>query len=133
MQSKFIRGVNGDAVNESGKLMDPDAAQRTFAKAGGNIGNNVGSYQDFATGLPKVSFTTNEEGEHTHYLPHLPDGSHKAYAGSIGRDGGKKAGSDTITGESGAHSHTIVAGGDPETRPRNMNLYFLIKYSKDSK
>ncbi len=133
MQSKFIRGVNGDAVSPSGTLMDPDSAQRASAKAGGNAGNDVGSYQDFATGLPKAGFYTNVSGSHTHNLPHLPDGSHNAYAGSIGRDGGKEAGDDTRTGEAGAHSHDIIVGGDPETRPKNMNLHFLIKFSKDSK
>ena len=133
MQSKFIRGVNGDAISESGKLMDPDAGQRSYAKPGGNTGNNVGSYQDFATGLPKITFTTDNTGKHTHNLPHLPDDYHNAYAGSIGRDGAKEAGDNTMTGDAGSHSHEIIAGGDPETRPKDMNLHFLIKFSKDTK
>lgn len=132
MQSKFIRGVNGDATSTSGKLIDPDAAQRTCAKPGGNTGNSVGSIQDFATGLPNNTFTTDSIGKHSHELPHLPDDYHNAYAGSIGRDGGKEAGNDTITGQAGSHTHEIVGGGDPETRPKDMSLNFLIKFAKDA-
>ncbi len=123
LRENFIRGVDADA------RIDPEAKERKAPKPGGNAGALVGSFQGDATAIPVKPFVSNLAGEHTHDLPHLPpDDYHRAYAGSHGRAGGKETGTETITGDAGAHTHAIINGGDDETSPIHMSLNYLIKH-----
>jgi microcystin-dependent protein len=120
LRGRFMRGVS----NESGK--DPDASSRTISGAGGNVGNNVGSLQNFATSKPNVPFTTDSAGEHMHNVPHLPV-NNNAYAIAGSHYGLWNEGS-VATSSSGNHIHTLE-GFDNENRPSNTYVNFIIKFS----
>ncbi|MFD1601495.1 phage tail protein [Flavobacterium artemisiae] len=115
----FLRGVNGASNN------DPDAISRTAPAKGGSTGNNVGSSQGFATGNPQTPLITNQTGEHTHTVPHVPnDNSSYAVAGSYQAIWNSNGAS---TDAAGSHTHNVTGGGDKESRPINVNTYFIIK------
>ncbi|MDQ3914769.1 MAG: tail fiber protein [Actinomycetota bacterium] len=120
---RFMRGVDG------GTGRDPDAKSRHAAHAGGNLGDDVGSIQDFATGLPASgALATGSSGSHSHYVNHLPTesswyfiaGSHYAAwnSGSV------------PTSSDGAHQHSGGTGGDAESRPQNLYVHYLIYYGQ---
>jgi len=115
----FLRGV------DNGAGRDPDAADRVAAAPGGHSGDNCGSKQPFATAMPKEAFELSEDGAHTHEAPHVPTGySSYDIIGSrqaVWNDG--SAG----TSEAGQHSHELT-GGDPESRPLNAYVRYLIKF-----
>jgi len=81
---------------------DPDAAARSASAAGGNTGDNVGSVQD------------DEFKSHTHTA--TPGGS---------SSGSLLAGISTLSRLSGS---TTGATGGNETRPKNANVVYIIKY-----
>jgi microcystin-dependent protein len=116
----FMRGVTGSTNN------DPEAASRKAAASGGNTGNNIGSVQNFATGVPATALVTNTTGAHTHTIAHIPtDNSSYAIAGSyqaIWNDGSGN------TDDAGDHTHTVNGGGDKESRSINVYTYFLIRF-----
>ncbi|MFG2386051.1 phage tail protein [Streptomyces avermitilis] len=116
----LLRGVDDNAGR------DPDAATRTAAAPGGLVGDQVGSMQNYASGLATTSFTTDSPGDHTHSLDTLPtDSSSAAEVGSyrsVWNDGS------ATTDGGGGHSHTIQGGGDAETRPVNAYVNFLIRW-----
>jgi microcystin-dependent protein len=88
----FLRGVDGLAAR------DPDSASRIAINSGGNIGNNVGSFQ-------------NDEFEsHTH--THHTSGSLTAGAG----------------GGAGQQGDITGATGGNETRPKNVYVNYIIRY-----
>lgn len=125
LQGRFLRGVAGNSN------ADPDKADRTALYAGGNRGNQVGSYQEDATSLPNEQFAgnTSNSGEHTHPIPasHItPTGKVDWKLDDTTATGEKR---DYATGSAGNHSHTvnITSGGDSETRPANAYVYFIIK------
>jgi len=126
-RGRFLRGVDGAAGN------DPDAATRTAAKTGGNVGNMLGSLQGQATALPTLQFGISTTGGHNHYLGGASDASvvsgHLTSSATTGTwtlsDTGPYGGSNTTT--SGDHSHA-VSGGDKETRPKNAYVNYIIKY-----
>ena len=123
LRGRFVRGVDGTANH------DQDKAARTSSNAGGATGNAVGSLQADSTKLPIIPFTTDLQGNHAHLLRKgrvgLPGGIHSDQDGDIIMGDGMK--SDYVTDETGAHKHTIVGGGDTETRPVNVYMNFLIK------
>ena len=82
----LLRGVDNGSGN------DPDAGSRTASNPGGNTGDNVGSYQNAATGLPATAFMTNPAGNHTH--------------SAVINHGGGHSHSGIIYG-AGAHAHTV--------------------------
>lgn len=96
----FPRGVDGGAGN------DPDASSRIAAKTGGNIGDNVGSYQadDFLSHAHTYVNNNNNPGS------------------SLGVIGGVQ--SNGISSPSSS-----VSGGGPgnETRPKNLYVNFIVK------
>lgn len=120
LRGTFLRGVSGASTN------DPDAAARTPAASGGNTGDNVGSVQSYATQKPTNPFVTNQAGEHSHSVDHIPnDNSSYAVAGSYQAiwNGGSAS-----TDAAGNHTHQIVGGGDLESRGINAYTYFLIRF-----
>jgi microcystin-dependent protein len=115
----FLRGVSGASNN------DPNTDSRTPAAKGGNVGNNVGSVQSFATGKPATDLETNLTGAHTHNAPHVPnDNSSYAIAGSYQAIWNPNGAS---TDPQGCHTHNVNGGGDNESRPINVYTYFIIK------
>ena len=118
----FLRGVSAGTPN------DPDAGNRTSATHGGNKGDNVGSIQKYATGKPASDLISNLAGSHSHTASHIPtDNSSYAIAGSYQAiwNGGSNS-----TDSAGSHTHTVTDGGDAESRPVNVNTFYLIKYSQ---
>jgi len=117
----FLRGVTADTKN------DPDVESRASAIHGGNKGDNVGSVQKYATGKPATDLITNLTGNHSHTASHIPtDNSSYAIAG------GYQAiwnGDSRTTDSAGNHTHSVTGGGDAESRPVNVNTFFLIKFS----
>ena len=99
MRGMFMRGIDNGAGN------DPDATTRTAMYSGGNIGDNVGSYQ----------CDTLKSHNHTAavYLFDTPDIPSAKFESSDG-------GSNDVAA-------TYFTGGN-ETRPKNVYVNFIIKY-----
>jgi microcystin-dependent protein len=100
LRGRFMRGVDGTAGN------DPDKTSRTAINTGGNTGNAVGSLQA----------DTFKSHTHTYYWP----------------KGGDNEAVYTPNGDAGitvnlAATETIAVGGN-ETRPKNVNVNYIIKY-----
>ena len=118
LRGMFLRGVDGTR----GDL--PDEKNRLSIFSGSNTGNNVGSYESNSTALPQNPLTTSNPGDHWHMV------ATQAFAAAKGGDFiALAAGSGTTytgSGLSGGHTHSI-SGGDNETRPRNMAVYYIIK------
>ncbi len=123
----FLRGVDGVA----GK--DPDKAARTAMNAGGNTGNNVGSFQGHAFqththiqnphahnlyGRPAQGAGSNSMGTGQSSLADVTYSSANQVATNIAT-GAQTAGSLTV----GTHAQQSAA----ETRPVNANVNFIIK------
>jgi microcystin-dependent protein len=116
----FLRGFD-----PSGSV-DKGTASRVGPE--GQPGNFVGSVELGSTALPANSFSTTTDGNHSHGMN---------FESTAGRSDGKVR--NTIaspaccgsarpaTDDAGAHSHKINGGGDPETRPVNTAVLYLIK------
>jgi microcystin-dependent protein len=124
LKDRLPRGVNGSASFGAGTV-DPDAATRANAAAGGNIGNNVGSAQADATAAPITPWTVLPAGDHTHWVAHLTDDTHEVWGGSTDTMARNPWGTPAVDA-GGAHSHP-VSGGDTETTPINIALYWIIR------
>lgn len=118
LRGQFLRGVSGT----SGQ--DPDAASRTTLYSGGNAGNNVGSFQghQFASHSHGVS-----DPGHSHGIDDW-----RVLISGTGPNEGKRGGNyeGGNVGESTDHRYTGVSinnSGGNETRPRNANVFFIIK------
>ena len=121
---------------DNGAGRDPDAASRTAMATGGNTGDNIGSIQGDATSLPSADFTTDSQGTHDHAsLTTSTPGfvGNNAFATgattstevfNLSSSAGQKI---FRTDSAGAHTHTVSAGGDNETRPINAYVNLIIK------
>jgi len=87
---------------DNGSTNDSDAASRTAVQSGGATGDNVGSYQ--ADQMPA----------HTHAIRLWGDG---AGNGNVQRTSGSEF----------ASGATNSAGAGTETRPRNVNVQYVVK------
>jgi microcystin-dependent protein len=115
----FQRGV------DDGTGRDPDAKDRIPAAPGGHSGDYCGSAQRPATALPTVPFSVAEDGSHTHQAPHMPTGNSSYHtAGTYQAEWNPNS---SATESAGEHSHE-VGSGDPESRPTNANVAFVIRY-----
>jgi hypothetical protein len=101
LRSVFLRGVNHGSADG---FTDPDAGTRISRHAGGNIGNQVGSYQDDQF----------ESHNHLNKTTFIVDGVGGRYSG----------------GSWGAYSQNpaILNSGGNETRPQNAYVNYIIKY-----
>jgi len=105
---------------------DPDRASRTAAASGGNTGDAVGSYQPDAIkahnhGL-KLQRTDTDGGGF------VPD---DGYASSFrqNKTGGDQDANDLLTDrDPNELSHSTEDTTGSETRPKNINVYKIIKY-----
>lgn len=105
-QGYFLRGT------DHGQGRDPDAAGRAAPTTGAASGDNVGSQQGWATGRPR-------SGDITGPIDHMPtddaDNACAILCSSVAEWDGAQA--------------PQVGGGDAETRPKNANILFYIKYA----
>lgn len=99
MRGRFPRGVDQGGGN------DPDAAAR-IALNGGNSGDNVGSYQEDA-------FASHRHGVRD--------------SNSFGNDENSFAYGENGGGQDGQQGYTEY-NGTSETRPKNANFNYIIKY-----
>lgn len=129
LRGQFLRGVDmSEAGDESGK--DPDADRRTAPRNGtGNSGNKVGSIQEDATRRPNTDFRTSSNGNHVH-RHNLETTASRVHSGGPTISNtvaypfvGSR---NTNTAENGNHTHSVIAGGDLETRPKNVAVRWLI-------
>jgi microcystin-dependent protein len=124
MRGMFLRGVSGATNN------DPEKNARTAVNAGGNTGNNVGSQQQDA--YKSHTHSMNSSGAHTHSLNNEVKKWTRSFEGKDDPDHTliSAGGSEWVrwTTYAGDHTHTINAAGGAETRPKNANVYFIIKY-----
>ncbi|MGW0995742.1 phage tail protein [Streptomyces sp. NPDC002523] len=121
LRGRFTRGV------DLGAGRDPYVHTRSPSNNGGLPGNNPGSAQAYSTALPTTSFTSDNTGDHTHAVPHLP--TSKEGLAVAGGHYGIWPDDDTSTGSDGDHTHTVGSGGDAESRPVNKYVYFVIKFN----
>ncbi len=120
LRGMFLRGLNQFDPRmgpRNDKYKDPDGSRR-----------KAGKPQKDATSLPKNKkspFTGNtaSAGDHSHiYFKARSEG---AKSGSRSRASSEAS----TTGSSGDHTHTVLitAGGDSETRPVNIAVFYYIK------
>lgn len=119
LRGYFLRGV------DNGRGQDPDAIARTSKLAGGNTGDNVGTYQTEGIKTHDHPLT---ETNHTH-------GYSDSYAGTVMSDdtsGRSVANTSTSTDNGTTNSSgagvSIRAVGDNLSRPKNANVLYIIKY-----
>lgn len=124
LRGRFLRGV------DQGSLHDPGAAARVAGQTGGNTANAVGSLQAFATAFPTAPFAVSAAGEHVHSYADNSGWSTcntPANADCTANESGDRSDAARSTAAAGQHAHSIV-GGDPETRPTNSYVNWIIKY-----
>ena len=121
LRGRFLRGMNEKAS------VDPQS------------GRDVGSLQDDSTKLPNSPFSIDLSGSHSHTgtvgavrttkHAHL-DGGSQIYP--LAAEHWLKTPAKPLTiEESENHAHS-VSGGDEETRPKNVAVYFYIKINGKS-
>lgn len=119
LRGRFLRGQDDSQGN------DPDAGSRLASASGGNTGDNVGSLQ------------SDGNKQHNHGVNDLGH-SHSAnwgwqYAGYPGGNGLRSfADNDSTAGNRNVNNNTtgitIQNDGESETRPKNINVRYYIKY-----
>lgn len=89
----------------------------------------LGALQGQSTKLPNSGFSTSSTGSHQHNTLIGGAGSIAAYPGDNSHMGSSSGGAGwrTYTDGQGVHSHSITAGGDSETRPKNIAVNHFIK------
>lgn len=129
LRGRFMRGTDGGAGR------DPDASRRAPSNSGGSGGDAVGSLQGDATAAPANPFVTENTGNHTH--------TNGTFDQLLTINGSFTS---TTTDNSatepdilhtrpllaaGNHQHRLGggfgAGGDNETRPKNVGVNYIIK------
>jgi hypothetical protein len=105
LRGKFLRGLDG------GANYDPDRSTRTALLAGGNIGDNIGSFQ-----LDQFKLHNHTNGSYQELLQ---------YAQGFNSSGSE----DTSPGEPDVlHYAPMLDAGGNETRPVNVNVNYIIKF-----
>jgi hypothetical protein len=146
LRGVFLRGL------DAGAQRDPDRNSRTIWNTGGSAGDAVGSYQVDAYASHNHTFsastTTSSAGTHNHKTGSSSGVKNGEYGMIKRSDGGGNTGTgfDSSTGEpdiknapigitfDGEHTHTVsISGtsgssGSNETRPKNVNVGYFIKY-----
>lgn len=117
LRGRMPRGVDGGAAR------DPDRASRTADNVGGNTGDAVGSVQ-----TDNYGSHTHIQNEHSHITRISNNGNTTPnasnYTGSLN---GVHAINNTVI-NAGATGTNQNSGGN-ETRPKNANVYFVIRVS----
>lgn len=125
----FMRGAS------DGTGQDPDAASRGLRVAGGNTGDNVGTYQSDQIRTHGHTADVSTDGHHNHeivgaFSNDIGPGQRVNYDFVLRNYDGELTDGDEYTTYSGDHSHsvTINSNGGNETRPGNLAVYYIIKY-----
>lgn len=124
----FLRGV------DLGRGLDPGRDKRQAAAIGGAAGDTIGSIQASSTALPQNPWVLSLAGEHDH--------RNEAYNNLVYANGREVAPVQNTINKlwgdapnlsnsrpmrpAGEHTHA-VSGGDAETRPINVSVYWIIK------
>ncbi|CAL78466.1 hypothetical protein; phage-related protein [Bradyrhizobium sp. ORS 278] len=88
----------------------------------------VGAIQAQSTTCqPITPFTTTPIGDHTHQVTGIPTDTHTIDV-VAGWDLAENNPNTTASTVAGNHSHQIVAGGDAESRPVNINVDYIIRF-----
>lgn len=82
--------------------------------------------QNDATKVPSIPFTTDSQGNHSHGYAGYAYQNTVAGQGPYG--GFSNAWGGMTTSTAGAHTHSVIGGGDSETRPANIVVTYIIKY-----
>jgi microcystin-dependent protein len=109
MRGMFLRGVD-NSPTEGTSNTDPNSSTRTTTNSGGNTGNNVGTKQD------------EELKSHAH-------STNIQYSGNL--TGGSSGGGHNVyerVGVAGSDNKPSTFTGGLETRPKNVYVYYIIKY-----
>jgi len=131
LRGYFMRGVDymKNTFNTGTGLAgnDPDGTIRTIAAPGGNAGNLVGSKQTDENKTHNHTGTVGGDGSHVHTIPFVKVGSN---ARANGTEEDWIQGAANGVGGNGAHSHTVTINDytGKESRPKNVNVNYIIKY-----
>jgi microcystin-dependent protein len=120
-RGRFHRG------SDRGTGRDPEANEREAANIGGATGDNVGSIQPGASGVPTGkdnAFKLAKAGTHQHQVKHLPTG--KSWYHIAGSRYAAWTNDPTDSAQAGKHTHSISGGGDKETVPTSAYVHYLI-------
>lgn len=120
-RGEFLRGQNRGAGR------DPDAGSR-LNRGDGTTGDNVGTRQDSQYASHTHSASTGSAGAHTHTV----DGhgaitvNQGAYIAALTAQ--SRSQHPHVASTAGSHAHTVsvLAAGGNETRPRNVNVLWII-------
>lgn len=143
LRGTFLRG-DGNTIKIGGGDANPDRTSRAALKAGGNTGDNVGTYQnsEIISHNHGGTLTTSTDGNHNHnngnYDRLVRSASVYNPGGSVGTiDGTHSNGvndpdvtNSALTVTAGNHSHTVTLTpqGGTEARPFNAAVKYIIKY-----
>lgn len=128
LTGRFVRGVNDGAIDPvTNETVDPDVNQRMAANRLGNTADKVGSIQYHATGRPTTPFSTDAKGAHNHSASHLTGDDHRALDG-VSFYQARNTGESSTIDKTGLHQHVVASGGDEETRPTSLSLYYIIRF-----
>jgi len=121
---EFLRGVNDGSNN------DPDAATRTATKTGGNVGDKVGSSEADENKSHNHTGTTNTTGAHTHNFTHGVEGDDSGSGNSYNEFTMVGGSVGNVMTTNGDHNHTLNINNTDgkESRPKNVSVYYIIKY-----
>lgn len=92
------------------------------------VTNQIGENQEYLTALPQEgsAFTSDVQGDHHHKIPQLPD-DYETKDVAAGHDLAAWNSGKVTSSSSGRHTHYIDRGGDKESRPINVYVYYIIK------
>lgn len=146
MRGQFLRGWS-DGVT----WREPDRDSRKRGRPGANEGNRVGSEQDDAYLNHAHAASTGNAGRHTH--GNSADGTNRTTLGNYPNPGVVQYSTGNVTAgsldaigveinvvvtqslsinEAPDHSHSVTVNnstsGGGETRPRNVSVYYIIKF-----
>jgi microcystin-dependent protein len=79
------------------------------------------------TGQPINAFQTTPVGDHTHQVGGIPTDTHNIDV-VAGVDLAENNPNSTASSVAGNHTHTVLSGGDAESRPVNINVDYIIRF-----
>ena len=114
LRAMFLRGMS---EGREGEYADPDRMRK------------AGVPQLCATSRPAIPFKTESTGQHDHpFVWNNTDvkgiGARTSAQSYVGNGGTQDR---TAVQPGGMHAHTVTEGGDFETRPNNVAVYYYIK------
>ncbi|MBV2090751.1 MAG: hypothetical protein AB2604_01485 [Candidatus Thiodiazotropha taylori] len=123
------RSVQGSTYATIVSQNVPDMRDR-FLRGKGTLSTSLGGLQDDATSLPNNAFISSHDGQHSHRYHHFgTQNKHWGRDDALVTDGTSPDGSGSVNYTESAvnHDHTIVSGGDTETRPINVTVNYFIR------